>query len=242
MTNTETTNGVSDKIVDRIRKLLARARNNAGGTEAEAAHAMAMAQKLMLQHDIDHVEDVVERLAIKGDWHNYEIDKKWQQLLLLAIAKLYNCRSLMNRDGRVQFIGKASSVLVCADTLVWVTEQVNSLHKEALKAFRTEKEIRNGEPSKLSKFEYRNFRLSFKEACANRIYQRVGEIIAQARGDIPEHMALVVIDNALAAADAIIAGMNVKTGRSMRLRNSGFGTGAGHAAGNQVKLQHTVKK
>ena len=228
-----TTTDTNGDIVEKIRKMLRLARD-AGATEAEAATAMGMAQRLMLQHNIDNVEEVVEQVAIQGDWHNYEIDKRWQQLLLLAIAKLYNCRSLMNRDGRVQFIGKASNVLVCADTLVWVTEQVNSLHKEALKAF--------GNGRKLTKYEYRDFRLTFKEACANRIYQRVIEIVAASRNEIPAHMALVVIDQALAAADDIIATMNVKAGRAMRLRRSGFGTGAGHAAGNQVKLQHSVKK
>jgi Protein of unknown function (DUF2786) len=238
---TDTNNGTD--IVEKIRKMLRLARD-AGATEAEAATAMAMAQRLMMQHNIDNVEEVVEQIAIAGDWHNYEIDKKWQQLLLMAIAKLYNCRSLMNRSGRVQFIGKASNVLVCADTLQWVTEQVSDLHKQALKAFRLDQLARNGEAPDLRqrKHESRDFRLSFKEACANRIYQRVVEIVAAARNEIPAHMALIVIDQSLAAADEIIAGMNVKAGRAMRLRNNGFGTGAGRAAGDQVKLQHTVKK
>jgi hypothetical protein len=236
------TNG-NGNVVEKIRKLLRLARNK-GATEAEAATAMGMAQKLMLQHNIDNVEEAVEQIAVRGDWHDAEIDKKWQQILMSAVAKLYNCRAVMMVHTRkVQFVGKPSNVLVCADTLQWVVEQVGELHKQALRTFRQDQLARNGEAPNLQqrKFESRNFRLNFKEACAHRIWQRVNEIVAAARNEIPAHMALVVIDQALAAADDLLKEDNVKAGRAMRMRSSGLGTGAGRAAGDQVKLQRTVK-
>lgn len=226
-------------IVEKIRKLLRLARD-AGATEAEAATAMAMAQKLMLQHDIDNVEEVVEQLAMRGDWQKMDPNAtKWQRVLAQAVAKLYNCRTMISGSGKymhIQFVGKASHVLVCADTLQWIIEQVNDLHKQALVAFRDKL------GGSLSKYHYRDFRHTFKEACAMRIYQRAEEIVAAARNEIPHHMALVVIDQSLAAADDLIQEVcGGRKGRSIKLRKYGYGTGAGHAAGNKVQLQHKVK-
>jgi hypothetical protein len=234
-------NGNGEGIVEKIRKLLRLARDK-GATEAEAATAMTMASKLMLQHNIDNVEEKVEEIAVRGEWHNVEIDKKWQQILMSAVAKLYNCRSVMMvNSSHVQFIGKPSNVLVAADTLQWVVEQVNALHKQALPAFKAEMAARNGS-AKLSKFEYRDFRLTFKEACVLRIWRRVEEIKAAERNTIPSHMALIVIDQALAAADDLLREDGVKrSGKGLKLRRHGYGTGAGHAAGDQVRLQRTVK-
>jgi Protein of unknown function (DUF2786) len=230
----DTTNGNGNTIVEKIRKLLRLARDS-GATEAEAGTAMAMAQKLMMQHNIDHVEDVVEQHAVRGDWRNFEVDKKWQQTLGSAVAHLYNCRFIMVRElGQVQFIGKASNVLVAFDTLEWITDQINAYHKEALKAFRGD--------GRLTKFQYRDFRLTFKEAAALRVWHRISDIVAKARNEIPAHMALVVIDQALAAADDIMKDIGTKTMRATKMRRSGYGTGAGRAAGDKVKLQHTVKE
>jgi hypothetical protein len=222
----------TETVVEKIRKLLRLARGNAN--ENEAASAMAMAQRLMLQHDITNVEEKVEELAIRGEWKDFDGDKKWQLLLCTAAAKLYNCRCVTMGKKKVQFIGKPSNVLVAADTLQWIIEQVAELHKQALVGFRAKM------GGKLEKFHYRDFRLTFKEACALRIYHRCEEIVATMRNEIPAHMALVVIDQALAAADDLLREDNVGPGKAMKMRRSGFGTGAGMVAGNQVKLQHNV--
>ena len=224
-------------IVEKIRKLLRLARGR-GATEHEAATAMAMAQKLMLQHNIDNIEEITETIAIRGEWNGYELDTKWRKVLVQAVAKLYNCRTLTRGDDAIQFIGKPSNVLVAMDTLAWIDEQVVALYRQGRKAFRNSPRFAD---QKMSKQEGRDFRLSFCEACALRIWHRVGEIIAKARNEIPEHMALVVIDQALAAADEILAGLGVGKGRKLMLRRDGFGTGAGRAAGDQIKLQHSVK-
>jgi hypothetical protein len=71
------------------------------------------------------------------------------------------------------------------------------------------------------------------------VYYRACDIVAKARNQIPDHMALVVIDQSLAAADELIKGVKVSKPTKVR---GGFGTGAGHAAGDQVKLQHEVGK
>lgn len=222
-----------ETIVDRIRKLLRLARDK-GASEHEAASAMAMAQKLMMQHNIEQVEEQHEEPAIRGEWHQRDIDKKWQLLLVQAVAKLYSCRVVTSSAGAVRFYGKASNVLVCADTLDWIVEQMDDLYKQGLRAFKLES------GGSLSQRTRGNFRTTFKEACALRVYHRCAEIVAKARNEIPGHMALVVIDQALAGADDLLKQDNIRSsGKAMNLR-SGFGTGAGRTAGDQVKLQSTV--
>jgi Protein of unknown function (DUF2786) len=220
------------KIIERIRKLLALARDKAA-SENEAATALAMAQRLMLEHDIKNVEDAVEVEAIRGGWVNVSRGDKWERVIASSVATMFNCRNVFRTDGAHQFVGKPDNIEVCEVTFIWVCEQVEQLYKVGLSAFRR----RMGS---LSKADRGDFRKTFKEACAMRIWQRVAEIVAAARNEIPAHRALVVIDQSLAAADELLN--DVKKGRSLSLRRSGFGTGAGHAAGDQVKLQREVKK
>jgi hypothetical protein len=224
-----------EATVNRVRKLLRLARNN--GNENEAASALAMAQKIMMEHDIQDVEDAVEQIAVRGEWKSFRVNQKWQQFLSSAVAELYSCRVVISkRTGQVRFYGKQSSILVAADTLDWVNDQVTDLFKQALKAF--QKTLGGG--GRINDHAHTDFRNSFKEACALRVYQRVKEIIARARNEIPGHMSLIVIDQAKAHADDLMKEDSVKMGRQMKIK-SGFGTGAGRAAGDQVKLKHELR-
>jgi len=220
------------KIVDKIRKMLRLARD-AGATEAEAALAMAKAQQMMLQYNIDNVEEVTEQAAVKGDWHNFEVDKTWQRMLTQAIAEMFNCRVVWaGNNGSVQFVGKPSNVLVAIETLQWVNDQMQDLYKAARRADR----VRFGSFTKAQSKEYR---LTFKEGCCRRIRQRVAEITAHERSKMPTGTALIVIDQALAAADELLKGVKKARARTMHL---GLGTTAGRMAGDQIKLQQTFKK
>lgn len=224
-----------EKIRDRIRKLLRLARDK-GANENEAAIALAAANRLMLEHDIAHVGEEDESVhVVRGDRMYVDRGERWELFVASATAKLYNCRSVQWRgDGSHAFVGRVESVGACEETFVWICEQVDELYKEGLKAFR-------GKVGVLDKSLRADFRKTFKEACAVRIHHRVDEIIAANRGNIPAHKALVVIDQALAAADELLDDEGVKKGRSVARIRSGFGTGAGHAAGDAVKLQDDLR-
>lgn len=222
-----------EQIVEKIRKLLRLAKDK-GATENEAANALAMAQKLMLQHNIQNVEEKIDVQAVKGRWTNEGRDDKWEQVVAQAVAKLFTCRVLMLAKGKYgwQFVGNPANVAVCEETFPWVCDQIEALYKQGLKAFK----FQNGS---LSREIRGNFRATFKEHCALRIFHRVSEIVAKARNEIPEHMALVVIDQSLAAADDLIKDVR-KTKRQTSIRQ-GLGAGAGYAAGDHVRLQREVK-
>ena len=221
-----------EKIRDKIRKLLKLARDK-GASENEAASAMAMASRLMLQHNIEHVGDEEEETrAVRGNWMGIRRDDKWERMTASAVATLFNCRSVTNGLGDHSFAGKPSNIDACQDTFVWVCEQIEELYKEGLKTFKT----RMGGLDKMARSD---FRKTFKEACALRVWRRIGEIIAANRGQIPSHRVLVVIDQSLAAADDLLK--DLKKGRSLAIRRSGLGTGAGLAAGDTVKLQGNLR-
>ena len=65
-----------ENVVDKIRKLLRLARDQ-GATENEAAVALGMAQRLMMQHNITDVEEERFVEAIKGEWMNVSEATSW---------------------------------------------------------------------------------------------------------------------------------------------------------------------
>jgi hypothetical protein len=224
-----------DKIRDRIRKLLRLARDR-GANENEAAVALAAANRLMLEHNIESVGDEDENVrVVRGSRMYVDRDERWEKFVSAATATLYNCRSMSWSDGSYAFVGREENVSACEETFVWICEQVDELYKEGLKAFK-------GKIGSLDKSMRADFRRSFKEACASRIYHRVGDIVAANRGNIPAHKALVVIDQSLAAADEMMQAEGIRKGRTVSRIRSGFGSGAGHAAGDAVKLQEGVAK
>lgn len=218
-----------ENIVEKIRKLLALAKDK-GASENEAAVALAMAQRLMLQHNITEVTEKVKVEAVRGEWMNVDRGELWEQTVAGAIAKLFNCRVVQRRQvGAYQFVGKPENIEVCGETFLWVCGQVEVLYKAGLREF----------GGRMSKRERGEFRKTFKYGCSVRIYQRADEIVAKARNEIPAHMALVVIDQSLAAADDLIK--DVRVGRKVK-GHWGSGTSAGMAAGDQVQLQGSVAK
>lgn len=215
-------------IVDKIRKLLALSRNK-GATEGEAANAMAVASRLMTQHGIDNVDQLAEESAKKGSWIHGRGREEWEKVAASAVAKLFHCVNihLINNHG-TRFVGRSVNVEACEETFPWVCEQIEELYKVALRAL----------GGRMSKSERGNFRLTFKQACAMRVFHRAAEIVAQMRGEIPAHMSLVVIDQGLAGAQDLLKDTPK---RNLALHRGGLGTGAGLAAGEQIQLQRSVK-
>jgi hypothetical protein len=182
----------------------------------------------MLQHNIEDVEEKKEIEAILGDWMHVDKGDEWEGVASQVAATLFNCRVLtIVRTGSYQFVGKPENIEACAETFLYVCAQIEVLYKEALRNF-------NGRLDKRGRAELRR---TFKYSCALRCLQRAREIMAKLRGDISDHMALVVIDQSLAAADDLIKG--VKKSKS-RKKKQGIGSFAGWQAGDRVRLQGNV--
>ena len=202
-----------EKIRDRIRKLLRLARDK-GASEAEAATAMAMASKLMLEYNIEHVEDEVDNEIIKGEW--LKVDRggeDWEKRVGTAVGTMFNCRFIHDTAGFgwVKFVGKPNNVEVCGDVYEWWCNQVEQYYKLELKKHE----------GTLNKTLRAQLRRNFKAWCSLRISQRVGEIMMANRGNIPDHLALVVIDQSLAKADEMLK--DVPKGKELSIPDKGIG-------------------
>jgi hypothetical protein len=220
------------QIIERIRKLLALAKN-AGATEAEAASALAAASAMMLKYNIDHVD---EHDVIIGNNTPPGYKEKWHIYVGSGVCELYSCRSVIDSDGRWQFAGRPLNVQATTDSFIAVSAQVEGFYKQALDVFNRI----NGRT--MTKAERHDFRTTFKEACALKIFQRCKEIMAAPRNQIPVHKALVVIDQAKEQAEDLLnKTFNSIKSRAVSITRSGRGTGAGLLAGDHVKLQDKVR-
>lgn len=217
---------MSENVMDKIRKLL-RLANDAGATEHERDVALTFAQKLMLQHNIKDVEEKREVHAIFGSWMDVDKGDEWEIVAASAAATLYSCRALHTDKGAHQFVGKPENTEACGYTFLYICSQIEVLYKEALRHY----------DGRLGKSGRAELRRTFKYSCALKVLRRCREIVAKARNEIPQHMALVVIDQSLAAADELIK--DVKKSKS-RGKKAGIGSHAGWMAGDRVQLQGTV--
>lgn len=224
----------TETITAKIRKLLALARDKAA-SEHEAATAMAMASDLMIKYNIDHVEDADAPGVVEGEYMKEKYDHKWQAFLHTAVGDLYDCRGLVSHLGLRKFVGRPFNVSAAEETYPFVIEQVEALYKQGLNTFKREM-------GALSKDQRGEFRQTFKEACALRIYRKVKEIKAAQKNAIPDHMALVVVDTMEQELDAHFTEKQYGKGRALSVRRSGFGTGAGFAAAEHVSLNRRVNK
>lgn len=216
------------KVRDRIRKLLALARNNSSEHEANAA--LERAQAMMLEYGVTEVGDDPEHIEVRaGEWINGHFRAAWHFQVAYAIARLYGCRNMFVKDrGLHRFAGMQHQIDAAEETFLWVVDQVEGYYKTALKAF----------DGQLSKTQRAELRASFKDAAALRIQVRVSKILNDRKASAN---ALVVVDTANEKVNQMFEEMEVKE-RKMPALREGFGTGAGFNAGGLVRIQKEVQR
>lgn len=131
-----------EKILDRIRKLLALARDQRGSTE-EAAVAAAAAQRLMLQHQIEETDlDSGDRIDLYG--HLVEEGRKeagrrwppWKLRLATAVAYHSSVRVVMIDDG-MRLFGHRADCEIAQVLFQYLTREVDRLADDAWAVFRS---------------------------------------------------------------------------------------------------------
>lgn len=231
-------------IKDKIAKLLAVAHDK-GATEHEAATAMGMASRLMLQHGISQDEfRKVEIEVIEG--LRAEADHRWMVMTSQGAGMLYGCKPIRYRDrdgDKISYVGRSDNVDAATFTYKWLCDQIETFYKQAL-------------PKGLSKGERAEFRRTFKEACAIRVYYRIEALVKEMMAndtmasealalEAPKAgTALVVVNHRKeleAEVDAFMNAANVRRNTRAVSIKSGSGTGAGMRAGDNVKLRQQVR-
>jgi hypothetical protein len=219
-----------DKIIDRVRKLLALAGNNTSDAERDAA--MQKAQALLIEHKISESEvaatDSDTRIA---EWVLTGRNGQWARRVAQAIGKLYFCGYISASMGKkVQhiFVGSEADATVAREITSFVVE---SVYREGAKQMRA----RGANTS---------YWTSFVNAASLRIAQRVRDMIAdsqRASTTTSATQALVVTDLYQKAQDAARAYItndpNIKTAVGRPMHNpSSEGWRAGVDFGNAVPI------
>lgn len=234
-----------EKIIRRIRKLLALARG--GATEEEAAQATRRAHELLVEHNLDLAE-----VDAAKDWGDRVLDRStvdgsremWPVYVWNATAWLHFCRYFYTpeTDGgrriglRHNVIGRRHNVEVTKLTAQYLVATVVRLADEAGRA--------------VARHERRSFRDSFRRACGRRLTQRVFAMrhdstsaapTAERSGNLPALISLyeaeTLANNALLARHGIELGGGGAT--FDRLTHAG-GAEAGRLAAETIGLHCQV--
>jgi hypothetical protein len=213
-----------DKIIDKIRKLLAKA--NGTNSPEEAAIFAQKAHELLVAHGIDEAQVITEgqdlpglsRAAVKPRY-----DTPWFRGLSTAVAQYYMCGVVRSRvpgirsTERYEFIGRESRTVVAASMYEYLEKTIYRLSNEASK----DGVVR------------RNFQ---KGAAVNMAYRLVN-MLKKAKADNPENLPSLY-DQAKAEVDEYMSG--VKTLKNRQLALSGRGYFAGAEAANNISVNTQV--
>jgi hypothetical protein len=222
---------MTDKIKDRVKKLLALGSNNPN--ENEANRAMELAQKLMIEHglSVDMLSPEAPRMTM-GDGR-YPGKDAWTDFVAQACCALYGCRLIKYPDGGLSFSGREDNSDAAGQTFQYLCDQIEKLYKLSL-------------PSGMSQPERAQYRKSFKRAAASRVYYRASELVEnlKARGTDGKNALVVVshIEQLTDEVDQFLKSAKLKTRetRAVSLGSDHEALRAGRRAGDLVNLQTSI--
>lgn len=226
-----------EKILERVKKLMALAGNNP--SEAEASAAMAKAHAILAEHNLT-LNDLPEEKVSKPEVHRAEgfYGFPWARSIAQAIAHLYFCEMFFyhaqgNKKTTFCFVGKEHNTRTAA----YVAQHViNAVMRESHKVMRAQ----GGGNSVANSFQY---------GASGRIGQRCRELIAAAKqgnlqgsggANLP---ALAPLYNQEQEANrAVIDSLSLKTGKARQANIKDYaGYQAGRSFGDRVQLTQSVK-
>ena len=166
------------KIVEKIRKILAKAQDSAC-TEAEAASLAARAAALMMEHSVSHADLAQEEpdSIVRLEYGPHYADP-WRRSLVFACAELYLCRAINSETtyktqrGRTRvrrsflFVGREHHTIVAQEMCDYMISTVQRLARDYASSH---------EPQ-----DRRRAQLGFERGCGERLADRV-HALAQSR-------------------------------------------------------------
>lgn len=141
---------IDDKILERVRRLLAMAKD--ASSPNEAAIAAKRAQKLMEEHNLENIESILKDLedddsVDKDSVTDFKVMGKgartprsvpgWANQLSVAVARLFDCE--VRIEGfvpvRIVFHGYKTDLAVCKWTFEYLIEQIRKFNANARKRY-----------------------------------------------------------------------------------------------------------
>lgn len=127
---------MNQKVIDRIKKLLALSGNNTSASEAESAALMA--QKLMAQYDISisQVDDIVVNEEIDTTEFHVGAGKKWKLNLASVVARNFKCKVFKVGNESIVFYGFKTDTIIAKEVYEFLFKTGNRLATQAAAEYR----------------------------------------------------------------------------------------------------------
>ncbi len=240
-----------DKIIDKIKKLLALSQSS---NVHEAANAAAMAAELMIKHELQAADLASERGEVVQAITDQVIDSdgkcvEWKRQLSAGVARASGCRPYHSTGGgsaEYHIIGTEAAINTCRYLYAMLVSETNRLATLGFKAEMTEwidtyKDRLNSLEARHSKPSVRSWKGSFRVGCARAIATRLREqrstTIAKARTDQNSSSALVIVDKQAEALNTFVRqNYRFSQGARSSAGSNSSGYAAGKTAGNGVNL------
>lgn len=210
------------EVADKIKKLMAKARDAAAG-EAEALACADRARKLMEEHGLD--ESVLEE---RGEISPHTVNPKyidpWRRQIIIQCSRLYGCEAVFYKgvtENRYDIIGREAGATVAASMIQFLDDEVRRLALAARRAA-------GGD---------RRYLLAFERGCGTRIAGRLYEMREASESQAKvEGTGLVLMKEYQQVQAWMEDNMRTTTSKGRGSKLVGEGARAGIAAGNNVNL------
>ncbi len=228
-----------EKVISKIRKLLALAANGAA-TEAEAALAAQRAAEMMDEHKlsmatIDAREDAVGEHVFDTAAHKLG-RRSWVNHLVSRVAEVYGCQAIRRTAQQwgkwdLIVIGRPSDVEVVEYVAVYLSRAILRLADEAWRSL--PRRIREADSP-------RSFRHAFGLAAAIRISDRLADDRARRAHGNEQVAALIVAEGAAVQRFIDTQIGKIHAGRADAEPRSRAGVVLGQVAADGIELRHAV--
>ena len=231
-------NANTDKLIDKLRKLQAKA-NDPNISEAEAMLYAGKVAELLQQHNLSESSlNVAEQdqNITENEFKNSKSVLPWAREVAQGVAALYFCRIYYyaRQDGRIVFVGKPHNVEIAKSMCECLMKTINRLSKEYAHANRYSGE---GEGK---------MRRQFENGAGRRVMQRLFDLRREQTREKPLRSATSNPSNLPALYEdedtlvkSFLATKNLRKSSGRDLRGNSH-TAAGSAAGNSISLSAQV--
>lgn len=204
------------KIIDRIKKVLAKAEGT--NNQAEAEMLMAKVQSMLEEHNLNMLDvatlDADDPMGTDMNVFKFRTNDSWMRHLSSALARYYGCRIVLDYDYRtkhtrlIHVSGRESNRITWALMVPFVKKQVMALGRQ----------LHKDEP-----WQYTSANMASRHI-ANALVTRINRLNAEKAKEDQQRVARG--ENALVPVDLIEAEMerafsNLVSGRSTSIRSSG---------------------
>lgn len=228
------------KIIDRIRKLLAVSQDESA-TPEEAASFAAKASQLLIEHGLDE-DSVTEAASSVGQlvWKAPYAGELWFRNLVAAAAPNFMCSLYLTKYQTIIKSRKTPATKLVSKTafvLVGTPERTSVMQDVCQYLFDSIVRMARAYSPKRAE------QLAFIRGASLAVSYRFSRAVADRReaafssmSDSPESRSLVLVESALSEVEEYMAGLGLREGRKTRAMKTGSGFSAGYSAGEKMNI------